>query len=198
MMKTCSVINVGRLNKDETTNNETSDRKFNLKLLIPIVVIVLIAIVGFTMINGSNAIVKDVKLTKINMNNPNYNKYQIHFGLVPTEEFHHVRSVKLKNVELNFNDGSKLEYNSVKTNSKDTDDDNVYLNYGDALLKDFYYSFYINLNDVGKNHNPNDINHIKADIVINTTTQDNIVIGHIDDDISSNTAKIINSNVVKS
>jgi len=37
--------------------------------------------------------------------------------------------------------------------------------------------------------NRNDISHIKADIVMNTTTENNVVIGHIDQDISMSTVK---------
>ena len=47
------------LNNDETTNNSTSANKLNLKIIIPIVAIILIAVVGFTLVGGGKTVVLD-------------------------------------------------------------------------------------------------------------------------------------------
>ena len=47
------------LNNDETINNSTSGNKLNLKIIIPIVAIILIAVVGFTMFSGGKTVVLD-------------------------------------------------------------------------------------------------------------------------------------------
>lgn len=52
-----------------------------------------------------------------------------------------------------------------------------------SLVKDYQYEGMVILKDVNAVDRLS-INHIKADIVVNTTTQDNIVVGHIDSDIS--------------
>lgn len=193
----------GPLNKDETTNNETSDRKFNLKLIIPVIAIVLVAIVGFTMMNGggmgmfggNDVTVKNVKIQYFwgNVNPSNdkmYNMYQIGFEFVSNVNMNHIKSIELHNVEVTF-DGKIQKFNNCGLDYDKDLANNGDFKYLNSMLKDDYYIFNFKLKD--KNfHDSNSISHIKADIVVNTTTQDNIVIGHIDDDISMSTAKTNN------
>lgn len=47
------------LKQEKTINNSIDGSKFNLKLIIPIVAILLIAIVGFTMLNGGRTVELD-------------------------------------------------------------------------------------------------------------------------------------------
>ena len=48
-----------QLNNDKNTSNGFDSSKFNLKIIIPIIAIVLIAVVGFTMFGGGKTVVLD-------------------------------------------------------------------------------------------------------------------------------------------
>ena len=67
-------------------------------------------------------------------------------------------------------------------------DNNRDIQYSNTLFKDNNYSssFELKEDDIAKR---TEIKHIKGDIVVNTTTQTNLVIGHIDNDVSIDTTK---------
>lgn len=187
------------LNKeDETTNNETSDRKINLKVILPVFAIVLIAIVGFTMLNGggmgifggNDVTVKEVKLDKYwSKNLKSDMKYYMNFDMdfVPKKTIDHIRSFELLNIEITYGD-EVVKFRPAKLKYYENNDNNRDIQYGDIIFEDNYYSFTFELKEENITKRT-EINHIKGDIVINTTTQNNLVIGHLDNDVSLSTTK---------
>lgn len=169
-------------------------KKFLILLIVSLAVVLSVSVVAAGgLLGGDDVTVKNVEIDKLykNMSDKSdyYNGYNIDFAFVPNVDFTHVRSIRLDNVELTFGDNVE-KFGDASIQYEINEDNNADLKYHEMFLKDNYYSFTVKLADV-KFNDYNSLKHMKADIVINTTTQDNIVIGHIDNDININTAKII-------
>lgn len=168
------------------------DKKYFILFLVCITAALSVSVVGAGLF-GDDVTVKDVQFEKVFVNmtekNGRCNGYHIDFAFVPNVDLMHIRSIKVHNVELTF--GDKVEkFGDAHVEYETSKDNNADLKYNNMFLKNNYYSFKLKLADV-KFNDPNSLNHIKGDIVINTTTQDNVVIGHIDNDINVKTGKVI-------
>lgn len=100
------------------------------------------------------------------------------FSLMPKESITRITGVSLQNVQVFFEDGGSENWG-----------DFVFKNYKTAYIQDMNYNFQIskNLKRTGETIDEYyKINHIKGDIVINTTNENNKIIGHIDEDIMPN------------
>lgn len=173
------------LSKEKTTNKSIKSSKLNLKVIVPIAAIILIAIVGFTILNSGNDVtVKDVRLTQYNNHVSDLNEFIMRYSIsfVPNKDIDHITNIALANAEVTWgNEVRTFSIADFKYNTKDGN--NINFKSYDALFKDdiYYFSFELLENSVP---NRQDISHIKGDIVVNTTTQDNVVIGHVDSDIN--------------
>ncbi len=109
--------------------------------------------------------------------------YDIRLGvkisLVPYETIEDVESIEFKNIEITYSDGSVQTLKDVSFSGKN-------------LMKDSRYPFAFNYNlDQGLWNESIHLQdfygkgHVKADIVINTTSQTDKLIGHIDNDVTS-------------
>ena len=170
-------------------------KKYLILLIVCLTVALSFSVVAAGgLFGGDDVTVKDVKLDFFWGNvsaNPSRdimcNVYKINFEFVSNVNLDHIKSIKLRNVEVTF-DGKVHKYNDCVLEYDKDKANNGDFKYLNSFLKDDYYIFTVKLKDT-KFYDSNSISHIKADIVVNTTTQDNIVIGHIDDDISMSTAR---------
>ena len=167
------------------------DKKYFILFLVCITAALSISVVGAGLF-GDDVTVKDVQFERAYLNktdkSDNFNEYNFDFAFVPNVDFMHVRSIKVHNVELTF--GGKVEkFGDCNVRYEIDKDNNGDFKYNNMFLKNNYYSFKLKLADV-KFNDPNSLSHIKGDIVINTTTQDNIVIGHIDNDVKVKSDKV--------
>lgn len=109
------------------------------------------------------------------------------FGILPTKDINNIRSIWLHNVEVTYTDYS-LKYEHPKVEYYDDVEDNLEFKITKNFEKDNYYKFYCKLIEHSVPNRDN-IKHIKADIMVNTTTEDNIVIGLIDNDVTMSSVK---------
>ena len=111
--------------------------------------------------------------------------------LIPNENIEHIRSLELQNVKIKYENGTEVQLENDGFNYDTSDLDNYYFDTLNSLDEDYdylftYYSPVSYYNDNYEDSNPDapyEITHIKGDIVVNTTTEDNRVIGHLDSDI---------------
>lgn len=99
----------------------------------------------------------------------------IKFSLMPRETITRMTSLSVSNIEVVFENGETENWGSYKFNPND------------YYLQDNNYRFSIThtLGKTGENIDKYySISHIKADIVMNTTDKTNVVIGHINEDIT--------------
>lgn len=97
----------------------------------------------------------------------------VKFSLMPRETINRVTGISLKNIEVSFDGGGSENWGSFKFDPKT------------SYLKDNNYKFSITKTLEDKSiEEYYKINHIKADIVINTTDEKNKVVGHINQDIT--------------
>ena len=116
---------------------------------------------------------------------------KIKLEIVPKEDIDHIKSMELQNVEITYNNGTKVQLENRVFKYDSSDLDNKYFKTLKRLDKDYDYLFtyhspvsYYDANRVDINPDaPYKITHIKGEIVVNTTTEDNRVIGHLDSDI---------------
>lgn len=119
---------------------------------------------------------------------------KITIELIPKENIEHIRSMELQNIEIQYDNGTKVQLKNDAFTYDSSDLDNSYFDTLNSLNKDYDYLFtykspvsHYDANHVDNNPNaPYKITHIKGDIVVNTTTEDNRVIGHLDSDITIN------------
>ena len=185
------------LDNNSNLNNKLGgmDMGNMIKCIVPIVIIVILLVIGMSLFGGGDSVeVKDVYLSNhlphryaSNMGNNGV----FMFSIVPKTDYNHLMNIRLENVEIGYDGYDSDNYESMPLKYDANENDNGGFKYTDALAKNYLYSFYFNF-DVAKeglNHSQNSealqsIKHIKADIVIDTTTESNVVIGHIDSDVT--------------
>lgn len=167
----------------------------NIKYIVPIIVIVILIVIGMSLFGGGDSVeVKDVYLSH-NLPNRMASNAGGHgvfmFSIVPKTDFTHLMNIRLENVEISYDGYDSDNYDSVSLYYENNKNDNIILKQFDTLSKDCLYTFYFrfNVEKEGFSQEQNSealqsINHVKADIVIDTTTENNVVIGHIDNDVS--------------
>lgn len=180
-----------------TNNNFINNILSNPKLIIlPIIVIVLlISICSLTGVFNNDI----VDVTSIEMSvgyydtpfggaiesakypsNTNHQDYQVgsaitKFSFMPKETITRVTGLVVTNIEVTLKNGQTEKWGNAEFNPND------------KYFKDTNYDFKIThqLKGMGKNIDEYySISHIKADIVMNTTDKQNVVIGHINEDIT--------------
>lgn len=116
----------------------------------------------------------------LNTGSTNHQDYQvgkaiIKFSLMPKETITRVTGLKVTNIEVSFDNGEKENWGTC------TYEPNSYYD------KDTNYDFSISKVLEGNGKTVEDyykITHIKADIVMDTTDNTNVVIGHINSDVT--------------
>lgn len=172
------------------------DKKYFILLLVCIVAALSISVVSAGLLGGDDVTVKDVVLYKYN--EAGDKKYHMVFNMdfVSNKDITHIRNIELQNVKISFGNDVRDFPNVSPVCNGDLEDNNGDIAYNDMMIKNNWYS----MTWTYKEHtidNRNDISHIKADIVMNTTTENNVVIGHIDQDISMSTVKNLTGNTAK-
>ena len=164
--------------------------KKNIILLLVCITVALSVSAVSAGLFGDDVTVKDVVLDKY-YQKPQANSQDyimiFDFGIVPTKDINNIRSIWLRNLEITYSDYN-LKFEHLQVNYYDNVEDNLEFKKTKNLEKDNYYGFYCKLIEHSVPNRDN-IKHIKADIMVNTTTEDNIVIGHIDHDVSMSTVK---------
>lgn len=173
------------------------------KYLILLIVCITVAlsfsvVVAGGLFGGDDVTVKKVEIRHFNPDvhdgSDNFNLYTMGLEFVSNVNIDHIRSIQLENIEATFADGKVDKFDSAGFKYEISKDNNRDLKYADSLFKDDYYSFTFRLKDFALHDN---LTHIKGDIVVNTTTQDNIVIGHIDNDVDMPKEKVPTGNTAK-
>ena len=102
----------------------------------------------------------------------------IEFSFMPTEYLERVTGIGLRNIQITYSDGQTQDAGSGVFNEYyNIYDPNMEYSYSMNYVVDLYPKAEDNINAYF------DTTHIKADIVINTTSETNKVIGHIDSDV---------------
>lgn len=164
------------------------------KKILPIIaIIVIIAIVGIILIGGaSNNNVMD--LTKIDMEvivadtpfggaltnagmsgTSQVGVVKTTFSLMPRESITRVTGLEVKDIEVSFENGEKENWGTYSFNSPK-----------DKYIVNSNYDFSIShqIKDGKSLEDYYTVSHIKGDIVMNTTDATNVVVGHIDNDVT--------------
>lgn len=163
------------------TKNNISNKSHNsstIKKLAILVIIVIIAIIAVSSLGGifNNDI---VDVTSIEMTIGTYDtpfgKEQdsalVSYSLMPRETITRMTGLVVSNVEVTLENGEKENWGSFSYTPKN------------KYLKDSNYKFTLSKTLENK-EDYYTISHIRADIVMNTTDEKNVVIGHIDNDIT--------------
>lgn len=185
------------LDNNSNLNNKLGgmDMGNMIKCIVPIVIIVILLVIGMSLFGGGDSVdVKDVYLSNHiphRMHSNSQASGVVIFSIVPKTDLTHITSIKLKNVEISYDGYDSDSYESMPLKYDANENDNGGFKYTDALAKNYLYSFYFNFDVTkeGLDYHQNEeavksIKHIKADIVIDTTTESNVVIGHIDSDVT--------------
>lgn len=101
--------------------------------------------------------------------------------IVPNKDIEHINSISLKNVELKYPDQT-YTFDSIGLRHSNDDADNKLFSDFKTLFKDYQFEFSFRLTDLDKVNRATNSYHVKGDIVVNTTTENNLVIGHVDAD----------------
>ena len=121
----------------------------------------------------------DVNVKSVNVAQyPARDRYTV--VIVPTTNIDHVNSIELRDVELVYPDKT-YNFDSIELGYNINDADNKLYHKYNSLQKDYQYEFEFIFRDL-LDVNRADSYHITADVVINTTTQDNVKVAHIDTD----------------
>lgn len=183
--------NESKQTKFEAPNNSNS--LMSKPIIIAIAVIIVLAAIFLIGGASSNEL---VDVTSIDMSlgyydtpfgqgiasatNGNYQDYQVgsaitKFSLMPRETITRVTGLAVSNIEVDLGNGKTENWGTYTFEPKDMYVENV--NYDFEISRE--------LGDMGESiEDYNSISHIKADIVINTTDAKNMVIGHINEDIT--------------
>ena len=157
--------------------------------IIGIVVVFIIVFGLMTMFSGEAVHVKD--LTVENPTGPYKVKSSIgvekinnlvKFTISPTKDFNGVTKVSLKNVEITFDSGH-TEFHKIKEIkcNKNDFDNSEYLNH-DMLKNGKTYCF--KFNEIISETKGHTVTHIKADIIFDHVVDGEIVVGHLDNDVT--------------
>ena len=150
-----------------------------MRKIVLILIIALVASLSVASVSagwfGDDVNVKEVGLEQF----PQFDKFTI--VLVPTTDIDHVNEVYLKNVEIKYPDQT-YKWDTVNLAYHNSDADNIVLDQANSLLKDYQYELFFKYTNIGNINRNTDSYHIKADVVVDTTTQDGVVVGHIDTD----------------
>lgn len=197
------------LDNNSNLNNKLGgmDMGNMIKCIVPIVIIVILLVIGMSLFGGGDSVdVKDVYLSNhlphrgtitttatplVDTPSQDIANGVFKFSIVPKTDLTHIIGIRLENVEIIYDGYDSDNYDSVSLNYENNENDNILLSQFNTLSKDYLYTFYFKfkVEKEGLNHSQNSealqsIKHIKADIVIDTTTESNVVIGHIDNDVS--------------
>lgn len=185
------------LDNNSNLNNKLGgiDMGNMIKCIVPIVIIVILLVIGMSLFGGGDSVdVKDVYLSnhlphRMASNMGNNGVFM--FSIVPKTDYNHLMNIRLENVEIGYDGYDSDNYDSVSLNYENNENDNILLSQFNSLSKDYLYTFYFKFKvekegfSVEQNSEAlKSIKHIKADIVIDTTTESNVVIGHIDSDVT--------------
>ena len=172
----------------KNNNSSTLFDKINLKLVI---VIVFLAIIGFVAISSisHNDIIEiqgvdmDYRsgltptIDEIQNNDPNTDRGKLNLNAVPKQTINHVTDVRLENVVLTLKNGTTRNYNpvglGVNWNGVGLPSGDVNLYEGNSY--DLKCTFKL----------PAPVTHITGDLVVDTTSDKNMICGHVDSDIVS-------------
>lgn len=162
-------------------------KKYIILLLVCITVVLSVSAVGAGLF-GDDVTVKEVVLFKYNEAADKQYHMGFNMAFVSNKDMSHIRNIELQNVKISFGKDVRDFPNVSPVCNGDLEDNNADIAYNDMMIKNNYYTMTWKYTE-NSIDNRNDISHIKADIVMNTTTENNVVIGHIDQDISMSTVK---------
>ena len=178
---------------DDIIDSAKSDKSglLNVKVLL-VAVIVLLAIVILFLVFSSGFASDLVDVTGVSLNHKYFYatttsgqtsdqrpiKGTIEFSFMPTEYLDRVTGIGLQNIQITYSDGQVQNAGYGVFNSHE----NVYnphqeYSYNMNYVVDLYSSADDNINAYFQT------THVKAEIIINTTSETNKVVGHIDSDV---------------
>lgn len=167
-----------------------------IKCIVPIVIIVILLVIGMSLFGGGDSVdVKDDIYLSNHLPHRMHSNSQasgvVIFSIVPKTDLTHITGIRLENVEIIYDGYDSDNYDSLSLYYENNENDNILLSQFNTLSKDYLYTFYFkfDVTKEGLDYHQNEeavksIKHIKADIVIDTTTENNVVIGHINNDVA--------------
>lgn len=159
------------------------DKKYFILFLVCITAALSISVVGAGLF-GDDVNVREITLEQYNNQVRDLDTFVMRYtmSIVPTKDIDHIISMEIQNGEV-FWGSDSLKFNPSSLKYNKNAGDNMKFDLQDTLFKDdiYYFNFELKEHTIS---NRKDISHIKGDIVVNTTTQNNVVIGHIDSDIN--------------
>ena len=159
-------------------------KKFLILLIVSLAVVLSVSFVAAGGLFGDDVNVRDLTLQQYNNQARDLDTFVMRYtmSIVPTKNIDHIISMEIQNCEVSWGHNS-LKFNPTSLKYDKNAGNNMKFDLQDTLFKDdiYYFDFELRENSIS---NRQDISHIKGDIVVNTTTQNNVVIGHIDSDIN--------------
>lgn len=162
-------------------------RKIAFILIIALAAVLSVACISAGLF-GDDVTVKDVTLRAFH-NRTTDNYILIQMSLVSNINRDHITAVYLDNVQLKYGNDVVPVEPPRKLQYSENDANNANYKYHDSFFKDDLYIFKFFLEDTSRRP-ASEINHINADIYMDTTTESHILIGKLDNDITSNGAHV--------
>lgn len=182
----------------KNNNSNTLFDKINLKLVI---IIIFLAIIGFVAISsishndmvevqdatidysyaGTSRTAPSINGEKSSMSNGQKATFSI--NVVPKQNILYINGVRLENVIITLENGTKLNIDSADTNVYMSD---VKMPSSNLILsKDMSYILKFSTKLPFQTELRSPVTHITGDLVIDTTSNKNMICGHVDSDIVS-------------
>ena len=100
--------------------------------------------------------------------------------LVPHQDIFHYQNVRLINGAIRYNNGTEVVFNNQDLNLG-LDYENSEVPTQSSLYKNSWYTFTFKYSDSARKIEQ--ISHLSGDLVVDTTTKQNILLAHIDNDV---------------
>lgn len=153
-----------------------------------VVLIIVVAAVALGGNSQGDVKVKDVTLRAFH-NRTVDSFISIEMSLVSNINRDHITGVYVDNVQLTYGNDVVKVNPPYKLSYSDNNGNNANYKYYDSFFKDDLYVFQFFLEDTSLRP-ASELNHISADIYMDTTTESHILIGQLNNDITSNGAVV--------
>ena len=176
-----------------TQSNKNSNGGLNTLLCIVGIVVVIIIVFGVISIFSNSGGIADIQQVSMKKPVSGHGMYNTQNGwkaipggttfsirFVPHKDILHYQNVKLVNGAIRYNNGTEVVFNNQNMNLG-LDYENTEFPTQSFLYKDSWYTFTFKHADSARNIEQ--ISHLKGDLVVDTTTEQNILLAHIDNDV---------------
>lgn len=176
-------------NMGENINNNGSNTLFCIIGII-VVIIIIFGVISIFSHGGGIADIQEVYMKKPVSGHGMYNTqngwkpipggttFSIRF--VPHQDILHYQNVRLVNGAIRYNNGTEAVFDNQDMNLG-LDYENSELPTQSSLYQDSWYTFTFKYS--GSTKKIEQISHLSGDLVVDTTTEQNILLAHVDNDV---------------